>query len=168
VLEQPDELGRRAGRHRRNARLHDGERLRIADGRVRDPPFDGRELCGRRCGSVGAIDRRRDEGGFVNHLVTIPVLCWVATDSVHRKSVPVATLNNVSLDIAVVLGSTVMPVHQVLRLGRGAIIELDTRENDAVRILVNNHPVAEGAVVVSGSRIGVEVRRMLPRSPEYR
>lgn len=82
--------------------------------------------------------------------------------------VAVATLNSVSLDIAVVLGSTVMPVHQVLRLGRGAIIELDSRENDSVRILVNNHPVAEGAVVVSGSRIGVEVRRMLPRSPEYR
>lgn len=82
--------------------------------------------------------------------------------------VAVATLNSVSLDIAVVLGSTVMPVHQVLRLGRGAIIELDSRENDSVRILVNNYPVAEGAVVVSGSRIGVEVRRMLPRSPEYR
>lgn len=79
-----------------------------------------------------------------------------------------ATLNSVSLDIAVELGATVMPVHQVLRLGRGAIIELATRENDAVKILVNNHPVAEGAVVVSGSRIGVEVRRMLPRSPEYR
>ena len=85
-----------------------------------------------------------------------------------RGTVAVATLDTVSLDIAVVLGSTVMPVHQVLRLGRGAIIELDSKENDSVKILVNNHPVAEGAVVVSGSRIGVEVRRMLPRGPEYR
>jgi len=36
------------------------------------------------------------------------------------------TLEKVSLDITVVLGTTSMPVHQVLRLGRGAIIELDT------------------------------------------
>lgn len=79
-----------------------------------------------------------------------------------------ASLNDVSLDIAVVLGSTVMPVHQVLRLGRGAIIELDASENDEVSILVNNHPVAKGAVVVSGSRIAVEVRHMLARSPDRR
>lgn len=79
-----------------------------------------------------------------------------------------ATLTNVSLEVTVVLGSTVMPVHQVLRLGRGAIIELDASENDEVSILVNNHPVAKGAVVVSGSRIAVEVRKMLTRSPEAR
>jgi flagellar motor switch protein FliN/FliY len=79
-----------------------------------------------------------------------------------------ATLTNVSLEVAVVLGSTAMPIHQVLRLGRGAIIELDASENDEVNILVNNHPVATGAVVVSGSRIAVEVRKMLTRSPELR
>jgi flagellar motor switch protein FliN len=79
-----------------------------------------------------------------------------------------ATLTNVSLEVAVVLGSTVMPIHQVLRLGRGAIIELEASESDEVSILINNHPVAKGAVVVSGSRIAVEVRRMLTRSPETR
>lgn len=79
-----------------------------------------------------------------------------------------ATLTDVSLDVAVVLGSTMMPIHQVLRLGRGAIIELDASENDEVSILVNNHPVAKGAVVVSGSRIAVEVRKILSRSPEAR
>ena len=53
-----------------------------------------------------------------------------------------ATIDQVSLDIQVVLGSTDMPVHQVLRLGRGAIIELDATEDDEVRILANNFPVA--------------------------
>jgi len=42
----------------------------------------------------------------------------------------VPTLDKVSLDIQVVLGTTTMPVHQVLRLGRGAIIELDASEDD--------------------------------------
>ena len=57
-----------------------------------------------------------------------------------------ATLDTVSLDIAVVLGRTDMPVHQVLRLGRGAIIELDAGEDDDVEILANNFPVARGTV----------------------
>ncbi len=76
-----------------------------------------------------------------------------------------ATLDNVSIDIAVVLGKTSMPIHQVLRLGRGAIIELDSSEEDEVRILANNMPVAKGTVIVSGNRIAVEVKELLPRVP---
>ena len=77
-----------------------------------------------------------------------------------------ATLDNVSVNIAVVLGTTSMPIHQVLRLGRGAIIELDASEEDEVRILANNMPVAKGTVIVSGNKIAVEVKELLPRSPE--
>ncbi len=78
------------------------------------------------------------------------------------------TLDNVSLDIAVVLGTTSMPVHQVLRLGRGAIIELDASEDDEVKILANNLPVAKGTVVVNGNRIAVEVKELLPRAADRR
>ena len=78
------------------------------------------------------------------------------------------TLDKVSLDIQVVLGTTYMPVHQVLRLGRGAIIELDASEDDEVQILANNLPVAKGAVVVQGNRIAVEVRQLLNRAPDNR
>ncbi|NWG23380.1 MAG: flagellar motor switch protein FliN [Pseudorhodoplanes sp.] len=78
------------------------------------------------------------------------------------------TLDKVSLDISVVLGCTRMPIHQVLRLGRGAIIELDANEDDDVTILANNFPVAVGTVVISGNRIAVEVRELLPRSPDKR
>lgn len=79
---------------------------------------------------------------------------------------PLAKLDNVSIDIAVVLGRTLMPIHQVLRLGRGAIIELDSSEEDEVRILANNLPVARGTVIVSGNRIAVEVKELLPRTPD--
>jgi flagellar motor switch protein FliN len=75
------------------------------------------------------------------------------------------TLEYVSIDIAVVLGTSSMPIHQVLRLGRGAIIELDASEDDEVRILANNLPVARGTVIVSGNRIAVEVKELLPRTP---
>jgi flagellar motor switch protein FliN/FliY len=80
----------------------------------------------------------------------------------------VATLDKVALDISVVLGTTDMPIHQVLRLGRGAIIELDAVESDAVTILANNFPVAKGTVVVSGNRIAVEVKELMPRAPDAR
>lgn len=79
-----------------------------------------------------------------------------------------ATLNKVSVDLAVVLGTTSMPVHQVLRLGRGAIIELDAMEGDDVELLANNFPVARGTVVVNGNRIAIEVKEMLPRAPDQR
>ena len=75
-----------------------------------------------------------------------------------------ASLDRVPIDISVVLGKTSMPIHQVLRLGRGAIIELDSSEEDEVRILANNMPVAKGTVIVSGNRIAVEVKELLPRT----
>ena len=77
-------------------------------------------------------------------------------------------LDKVSLDIQVVLGTTTMPIHQVLRLGRGAIIELDASEDDEVSILANNFPVARGVVIVSGNRIAVEVKELTPRLADMR
>jgi flagellar motor switch protein FliN/FliY len=79
-----------------------------------------------------------------------------------------AILEKVSVDISVVLGTAWMPVHQVLRLGRGAIIELEASEDDEVKILANNMPVASGLVVVNGNRIAVEVKEMLPRALDTR
>ena len=57
-----------------------------------------------------------------------------------------------------------MPIHRVLRLGRGAIIALDSSEPDEIRILANNLPVAKGTVIVSGNRIAVEAKELLPRA----
>ena len=79
-----------------------------------------------------------------------------------------STLDKVSLDIQVVLGTTTMPVHQVLRLGRGAIIELDASEEDEVAILANSFPVATGTVIISGNRIAVEVKELTPRLADMR
>ncbi|SFM21652.1 flagellar motor switch protein FliN/FliY [Bradyrhizobium sp. NFR13] len=80
----------------------------------------------------------------------------------------VPTLDKITVDIMVVLGTTSMPVHQVMRLSRGAIIELDATEQDEVKILANNLPVASGVVMVDRNRIAVEVKQMLPRSPDHR
>ena len=78
------------------------------------------------------------------------------------------TLDKVAIDVTVVLGTTSMPIHQVLRLGRGAILELDATEDDPVSILANDLPVAKGTVVVNGNRIAVEVAELLPRPADMR
>ena len=48
---------------------------------------------------------------------------------------------DIVIDVNVVLGSTMMPVHQLLRMGRGAIIELDAHEDDDIIIIANDVPV---------------------------
>jgi len=88
--------------------------------------------------------------------------CWGKN---RNGGAVVPTLDKVSIDIAVVLGTSAMPIHQVLRLGRGAIIELDASEEDEVSILANNLPVAKGTVIVSGNKIAVVVKQILPRTP---
>ena len=80
----------------------------------------------------------------------------------------VTSLDKINVDIMVVLGTTSMPVHQVMRLSRGAIIELDATEADEVKILANNLPIASGVVQVNRNRIAVEVKQMLPRTSDHR
>ena len=79
-----------------------------------------------------------------------------------------AKIDGVHCDISVVLGSTAVPVHQLLRMGRGAIIELEAGEEDEVLILANNMPVAKGSVTINGNRIAVMVSRLLPRPETFR
>ena len=79
-----------------------------------------------------------------------------------------ATIDKVNVDLMVVLGTSTMPIHKVMRLSRGAIIELDATEADEVKILANNMPIASGVVLVDRNRIAVEVKRMLPRTPGSR
>ena len=78
-----------------------------------------------------------------------------------------ADLDNVAVELTVVLGSAQMPIYKLLRMGRGAIIELNATESDEVQILANNHPFAKGHVVVAGTRISVEITEMLMRPTVY-
>lgn len=79
-----------------------------------------------------------------------------------------ASLDDIRIDISVMLGETSMPVHQLLRMGRGAVIELDATEDDEVTIMANSMPIARGAIVVIGNRIAVEVKQLLKRATDTR
>ncbi|MGE3141861.1 MAG: FliM/FliN family flagellar motor switch protein [Hyphomonadaceae bacterium] len=66
-------------------------------------------------------------------------------------------IHRVNVELAVVLGRATMPMHQLLRMGRGAVIPLDTRENDELWILANNHPIARGEITIEGERLCITV-----------
>lgn len=57
------------------------------------------------------------------------------------------------------LGRCVLPVNQLLKMGRGAVIPLDASESDEVWILANNHPVARGEINIRDDRIAITVTR---------
>jgi flagellar motor switch protein FliN len=70
-------------------------------------------------------------------------------------------LSSVKVEISVVLGRSVIPMHQLLRMGRGAVIELNSCQDDPVLILANDRPVAKGEIVIHGDKIGVSVTEIL-------
>jgi flagellar motor switch protein FliN len=68
-------------------------------------------------------------------------------------------VSSVPIEIAVVLGRSVMPMNQLLKMGRGAVIPLNAGEADEVWILANNHPVARGEIQVFDEKISIVVTR---------
>jgi flagellar motor switch protein FliN/FliY len=71
----------------------------------------------------------------------------------------VSQVEAVNVEISVVLGRSVLPMQQLLRMGRGAVIALDAGEADEVWILANNHPVARGHIQIVDERIAITVTR---------
>lgn len=65
----------------------------------------------------------------------------------------------VNVELSVVLGRSVLPMAQLLKMGRGAVIPLDATEQDEVWILANNHPVARGQIEIRDDRIAITVTR---------
>jgi flagellar motor switch protein FliN/FliY len=71
----------------------------------------------------------------------------------------VSQVNSVNVEISVVLGRSILPMQQLLRMGRGAVIPLDAKATDEVWILANNHPVARGEIQISDDKIAISVTR---------
>jgi flagellar motor switch protein FliN/FliY len=72
---------------------------------------------------------------------------------------PLSQIDSVDVEISVVLGRSVLPMSQLLKMGRGAVIPLDASEHDEVWILANNHPVARGEIEIREDRIAITVTR---------
>jgi len=73
----------------------------------------------------------------------------------------VQAVGRVSVEISVVLGRTHMPVRQLLKMGRGAVIDLDAKHEDECWIYANGELVARGEIMIVGEKIGVSITRMM-------
>lgn len=74
------------------------------------------------------------------------------------------SVNNVYVELSVVLGKSSMPIHQLLKMGRGAVIELGTRQDEEIWVLANNVPIARGEIIVQGERVAVSITSILSAS----
>ena len=68
---------------------------------------------------------------------------------------------DIPVSVSVVLGKASMQVNQLLKLGRGAVIELDRKVGEPIDIYVNNRLVARGEVVVVEDKIGVTMTEII-------
>lgn len=77
------------------------------------------------------------------------------------SNITLEAVSDIPVSISVVLGKTSMQVQQLLKLGRGAVVELDRKVGEPVDILVNNRLVARGEVVVVEDKIGVTMTEII-------
>lgn len=69
---------------------------------------------------------------------------------------------DIPVQVSAVLGKSTMQVSQLLKLGRGAVVELDRKLGEAIDIYVNNRLVARGEVVmVDDNRLGVTMTEIV-------
>lgn len=75
-------------------------------------------------------------------------------------------LSDVNLNVRIELGRTRMLVEDVLRLGEGAVVELDKLAGDPVDVFVNGRPVARGEVLVLNDNFCIRISEILDEGKE--
>jgi len=74
------------------------------------------------------------------------------------------TIMHVPLEISVELGRVKMPLHQIARMNKGMVIELNKEANAEVQILANGSIFAKGEVVSTGDKLGVRITEVVSAS----
>ncbi len=74
-----------------------------------------------------------------------------------------SAFTDVEVEISVVIGRSKMPIQQLLKMGRGAVIELDSRTEDHVWIYANKQLIARGEILVSGESVSVQITETIDR-----
>ncbi len=78
-----------------------------------------------------------------------------------RTAQDLEAVYDIPVQVSAVLGKSTMQVSQLLKLGRGAVVELDRKVGEAIDIYVNNRLVARGEVVVVEERLGVTMTEII-------
>ncbi|MDG4648636.1 FliM/FliN family flagellar motor switch protein [Roseibacterium sp. SDUM158017] len=80
----------------------------------------------------------------------------------QRTSRGIEAMMDVRMDVQIVLGHARMPIAELLRLGRGSVLQLDRQIGEPVEVVVNDMLVARGTLVkLAGDRIGVTLTELM-------
>ncbi|RZT53376.1 flagellar motor switch protein FliN/FliY [Sphingomonas sp. BK036] len=74
-----------------------------------------------------------------------------------------SVLESIYVDMSIVLGSAQVPIRQILKMGRGAMIPLDCGHDDPTLVYVNGELVAKGRIMVDGDQMSLEVSEVVQR-----
>jgi flagellar motor switch protein FliN/FliY len=88
----------------------------------------------------------------------------VTGSNTSATEVPISMLLDLSLPVSIELGRTSMTVQEILRLGRGSVIQLERLAGEPIDVFVGDRRFAEGEVVILGETFGVRITRILPRA----
>lgn len=84
-----------------------------------------------------------------------------APDKEQSHATEVEALLDVDVEIRAVLGTSMMPISQILKLGRGAVVELDRGVDDPIELIANGQVVAKAEIIVVEDRLGITVTEVL-------
>jgi len=82
-------------------------------------------------------------------------------DEEPRMAADLDAVFDIPVNVSAVLGRAHLPVSQLLKLGKGAVVELDRKVGEAIDIYVNNRLVARGEVVVVEDHLGVTMTEII-------
>ena len=73
-------------------------------------------------------------------------------------------IDKVKIELSVVIGKTTIPIKHLLKMGRGAVIDLDNRHDEPVEVFANGELIARGEIVLVGDKIGVTITERIRRA----
>ncbi len=85
-------------------------------------------------------------------------------DTQPKSAKELDAVYDIPVKLQAVLGHADMQVNQLLKLGRGAVVELDRKVGEAVDIYVNHRLVARGEVVVVDEKLGITMTEIIKKS----
>ena len=102
-----------------------------------------------------------EDGGTVAPEQVVTVTDGSNAESQARGAVDLEAVFDVPVQVSAVLGRARMDVGALLRLGPGAVLELDRKVGEAIDIYVNNRLVARGEVVLVEDKLGVTMTEII-------
>jgi flagellar motor switch protein FliN/FliY len=102
-----------------------------------------------------------ESGGQMPTVEDAGTLAPTEGDSTSRGAADLEAVFDVPVQVSAVLGRARMEVGELLRLGPGAVLELDRKVGEAIDIYVNNRLIARGEVVLVEDKLGVTMTEII-------